>query len=136
MKTITYLGVLLAFSIYPTFVFGQENNTDEVFLIVEQLPEFPGGRDSLVSFLINNLKYPEQDRADGKEGKVYLSFIVEKDGRVTEVTPIGKVDQMATPAMVAEAMRIVNIMPTYVPGKQRGKAVRCKYTLPIVFRLQ
>ena len=114
----------------------QSQQGQDIFTIVEKMPQFPGGRDSLVAFLIKNFEYPEVDRNEGREGKVYLSFVVETDGSVTEVNPVGKVEEMATKTMVQEAMRIVNLMPPFEPGEQRGKKVRCRYTLPIVFKLQ
>lgn len=141
MKIIRVLTFVIGTCFFVNTAFAQENaaedaNQEPVFNIVETMPQFPGGRDSLVSFLIKNLTYPEADRAAGKEGKVYLSFIVEKDGSVTEVTPVGKVTEMATPSMVDEAMRIVNLLPPFEPGTQRGKTVRCRYVLPLVFKLQ
>ena len=112
-----------------------EENHDPVFRDVETMPQFTGGSDSLVSFLIKNLRYPEVDKTAGKEGKVYLSFIVEKDGRITMIRPVGKFEEMATPAMVYEAMRVVRSMPLFEPGMHGGKTERCIFLLPIVFNL-
>ena len=128
----------LAFLFTGFSVFAQETEEQQkepVFQVVETMPQFPGGKVELVKFLQKNMVYPEQDRKDGREGKVYLQFIVEKDGSVTEVTPIGKVYELATQAMVDESMRLVNLMPKFEPGLQRGKPVRVKYLLPISFKL-
>ncbi len=128
----------LAFLFTGFSVFAQETEEQQkepVFQVVETMPQFPGGNVELVKFLQKNMVYPEQDRKDGREGKVYLQFIVEKDGSVTEVTPIGKVYELATQAMVDESMRLVNLMPKFEPGLQRGKPVRVKYLLPISFKL-
>ncbi|MFY0675439.1 MAG: energy transducer TonB [Bacteroidia bacterium] len=131
-------ALVFLFIMFPFFSFAQEPQEEpqeEVFQVVEKMPQFPGGQEALVKFLQTNIKYPEEDRKNGKEGKVYLQFIIEKDGSVTEVKPIGKVEEWATKAMVDEAMRLINVMPNFEPGTQRGKPVRCKYTLPIVFKL-
>ncbi|MGB0432616.1 MAG: energy transducer TonB, partial [Bacteroidia bacterium] len=97
-----------------------EANNLPIFNVVEIKPEFKGGQAGFVKFLQENMKYPEQDIKDEREGKVYLQFIIEKDGSVTEVKPIGKVEEWATEAMVAEAMRLLNIMPKFEPGMQNG----------------
>jgi protein TonB len=131
-------AISFLFLVIPFFLFAQEppkEQQDEVFTIVEKMPQFPGGQTELIKFLQTNMKYPEEDRKNGVEGKVYLQFVVEKDGSVTEVTPIGKVEEWATKAMVEEAMRLINEMPKFEPGTQRGKPIRCRFTLPIVFKL-
>lgn len=104
----------------------------EIFTVVEQMPEFPGGAAELTRFIQKNIKYPMMARESDIQGRVYVNFVVEPDGSVSNVTVMrgigGGCDE--------EAVRIVNMMPKWNPGKQRGIAVRCSFTVPIVFRLQ
>jgi len=103
-----------------------------IFTVVEEMPEFIGGTDELYKFLGSNIKYPEKAKADGIHGKVYVNFIVEKDGKVTNVNVLrgigGGCDE--------ESVRVLNSMPNWIPGKQRGENVRVSYNLPIKFALQ
>lgn len=104
----------------------------EIFTVVEQMPEFPGGAAEMTRFIQKNIKYPMMARESDIQGRVYINFVVEPDGSVSNVTVMrgigGGCDE--------EAVRIVNMMPKWNPGKQRGIAVRCSFTVPIVFRLQ
>lgn len=104
----------------------------EIFTVVEQMPEFPGGAAEMTRFIQKNIKYPMMARESDIQGRVYINFVVEPDGSVSNVTVMrgigGGCDE--------EAVRIVNMMPKWNPGKQRGVAVRCSFTVPIVFRLQ
>ncbi len=104
----------------------------EIFTVVEQMPEFPGGAAEMTKFIQKNIKYPMMARESDIQGRVYVNFVVEPDGSVSNVTVMrgigGGCDE--------EAIRIVNMMPKWNPGKQRGVAVRCSFTVPIVFRLQ
>lgn len=104
----------------------------EIFTVVEQMPEFPGGAAEMTRFIQKNIKYPMMARESDIQGRVYVNFVVEPDGSVSNVTVMrgigGGCDE--------EAVRIVNMMPKWNPGKQRGIAVRCSFTVPIVFRLQ
>ena len=110
----------------------QKIDTTKVFDVVEQMPQFPGGNEALMQFLSSNIKYPK-DAMDAKvQGRVVASFVVEKDGSVTDV----KVLKSVIPSLDQEAIRVINAMPKWVPGMQKGKAVRVKYTIPITFRLQ
>lgn len=110
--------------------FGEdEEGEDDVFVVVEENPRFKG---DLQRWLQKNLKYPMMAVENHIEGKVYVSFIVEKDGSISSV----EVLRSADPVLEAEAVRVVKAMPQWEPGKQRNKAVRVKFTLPIVFRLQ
>ena len=110
----------------------QERQDDVVFTVVEEQPVFPGGEGAMMAFIKNNLKYPESCVKDSIQGRVTLSFIVEKDGSVTNVTEM----RSPNPDLTAEAARLVQSMPKWESGKQRGKAVRVKYVIPITFRLQ
>ena len=105
---------------------------DEVFMVVEQMPEFPGGIQELMSFLSKNTKYPASAMAKNVQGRVIVQFVVEKDGTPTEFKVIRSVD----PDLDAEALRVMKEMPKWKPGMQRGQVVRVKYTVPVTFRIQ
>ncbi len=103
-----------------------------IFQVVEQMPEFPGGMQKAMEFLGKNIKYPVAAQEAKIEGRVIVQFVVERDGSVSDA----KVMRGVNPELDAEAVRVVSIMPKWNPGKQRGKAVAVKYTMPIMFRLQ
>ena len=105
--------------------------SNQVFTVVEVMPEFPGGQGALLDFLKTNLRYPESAIKDGIEGRVSCSFVVGKDGGISGAEVIRGV----SPALDGEALRVINSMPVWSPGKQRGKAVNVKYTVPVTFRL-
>lgn len=103
-----------------------------IFTVVESMPEFKGGMAKLYSYLGNNIKYPVMAKESGIQGKVYVTFVVERDGSITDVRVLrgigGGCDE--------EAIRVVSGMPGWTPGKQRGKPVRVQYNLPVRFTLQ
>ena len=103
-----------------------------IFQVVEQMPEFPGGMQKALEFLGKNIKYPVAAQEAKIEGRVIVQFVVGRDGSVSDA----KVMRGVNPELDAEAVRVVSIMPNWIPGKQRGKAVAVKYTMPIMFRLQ
>ena len=103
-----------------------------IFQVVEEMPEFPGGMGEAMKFLAKNIKYPISAQQAKIEGRVIVQFVVERDGSVSDV----KVMRGVSPELDAEAIRVVSMMPKWIPGKQRGKAVAVKYTMPIMFRLQ
>ncbi|MBR5061115.1 MAG: energy transducer TonB [Prevotella sp.] len=105
---------------------------NKVFDVVEQMPSFPGGNDALMKFLQENVKYPVVAQENGVQGRVVVSFVVEKDGSITDVKVVRSVD----PSLDKEAARVVKSMPRWIPGKQNGAAVRVKYNVPVSFRLQ
>lgn len=105
---------------------------EKVFEVVEQMPSFPGGDKALMDFLSNNVKYPVVAQENGVQGRVVISFVVEKDGSITDVRVVRSVD----PSLDKEAARVVKSMPRWIPGKQNGAAVRVKYNVPVSFRLQ
>lgn len=109
-----------------------ENEEGGLFEIVEQTPSFPGGIEELMKFLRTNLVYPPNAQANGKQGQVLVQFIVKKDGSIFKPKVIRSVD----PEIDAEALRVVSIMPKWQPGKQRGKPVRTRFTIPVTFRLK
>ena len=100
--------------------------------MVEQLPEYPGGMPAMMTFLQDNMKYPEDAEKQKVDGRVIVQFIVETDGSVSDV----KVAKQVFPSLDAEAIRVVQSMPKWIPGKDKGKVVRVKFQLPIVFRLK
>ncbi len=103
----------------------------ELFLMTEEMPEFPGGNDALQKFLSDNIQYPEVARQNGQEGRVILQLIVEKDGTITNA----RIERGISPELDAEALRILGIMPKWKPGRQRGHEVRVRMVLPIAFKL-
>jgi protein TonB len=110
----------------------EEEESAQVFFIVEDMPEFPGGEMALRAYIANAIKYPVIAQENGIQGKVYVTFVVGRDGKVTNATIARGVD----PSIDKEALRVVNSLPTWKPGKQRGKPVNVSYTVPINFVLQ
>lgn len=110
----------------------EEEVEDEIFQVVEQDPEYPGGVDALYKFIQQNLKYPQLAKENNITGRVFVQFVVEKDGSVSNV----KAARDIGGGCGAEAVRVIKSMPKWTPGKQRGKAVRAAYTLPVNFVLQ
>ena len=112
---------------YPFY----ESDDDEIIMIVEDMPEFPGGFQALSDYLHDSIKYPELCRKDSIQGRVIITFVVEKDGSISGAEVVkGVYEQLDT-----EALRVINAMPKWKPGKQRGKVVRVKYAIPVNFRL-
>ncbi|PMC23907.1 energy transducer TonB [Hoylesella buccalis] len=105
---------------------------NKVFDVVEQMPSFPGGPSALMKYLSENVKYPVVAQENGVQGRVVVSFVVEKDGHITDVKVVRSVD----PTLDKEAARVVKSMPSWIPGKQNGSAVRVKYNVPVSFKLQ
>ncbi len=105
---------------------------NKVFDVVEQMPSFPGGNAALMKYLSENIKYPVVAQENGIQGRVVVSFVVERDGSITDVRVVKSVD----PSLDKEATRVVKGMPNWIPGKQNGSAVRVKYNVPVAFRLQ
>ena len=111
-------------------VVAQKNQ--KVFDVVEQMPEYPGGQAALFEYLSKNIKYPDDAAKKKVEGKVFVTFVVDTDGKITDVSLLRKV----FPSLDAEAIRVISAMPNWIPGKQSGKVVKVKYTVPIMFRLK
>lgn len=105
---------------------------NKVFDVVEQMPSFPGGPSALMNYLRDNVKYPVVAQENGVQGRVVVSFVVERDGHITDVKVVRSVD----PSLDKEAARVVRSMPAWIPGKQNGSAVRVKYNVPVSFKLQ
>jgi protein TonB len=104
----------------------------KVFDVVEQMPSFPGGDAELMKYLNTHIKYPVVAEENGIQGRVIATFVVERDGSISDVKVVKSVD----PSLDKEAIRVLKGMPKWIPGKQNGSAVRVKYTVPVTFRLQ
>lgn len=103
----------------------------EIFQVVEEQPMFPGGMQELMKFLQTSIRYPKEAQERGIQGRVVVQFVVNKDGSICDEHVVRSVD----PQLDAEALRVVRSMPNWTPGKQRGEAVRVRFTLPVTFRL-
>ncbi len=103
-----------------------------VFVVAEKMPSFPGGQQALMKYLSENIRYPVIAQENGVQGRVIVQFTVRKDGTIDDV----KVVKSADPSLDKEAVRLIKSVPAWEPGMQRGKAVHCKFTVPIVFKLQ
>jgi protein TonB len=108
-----------------------EPEEEEIFMVVEDQPEFPGGTAALLDYLRKNIKYPAICRENNIQGRVLVTFIVNKDGAIVEPEVVKSVH----PQLDREALRVISTMPNWKPGSQRGKPVRVKYTVPVNFRL-
>ena len=132
--------VLLMLCFFPARLFGQDKGTistegtvkgELIYDIVEQQPEFPGGYGALTQWIDDNLKYPVEAAMDGIEGRVIVQFIIRPTGKIVDA----KVVRGIAPSLDKEALRLINIMPNWIPGRQKGKAVNVRYTTWITFKL-
>ena len=110
-------------------VHQKKHNDENVYEVVEQMPSFPGGQEALMTYINHNIKYPEEDCG---QGRVIVSFIVEKDGSITNATIRRSVDS----AFDREALRVISSMPKWIPGKNNGRNVRVRFNVPVQFKLQ
>lgn len=129
--------LLISLLFVGVFSFGfdsvQDSTSKEmIYDMPENMPQYPGGGAALDRFIQANIKYPAEAKSQGIQGKVYVQFIVEKDGTLTDI----QVRKGVHKALDAEAVRVVSIMPNWSPGTVRGKKVRVRYTLPITFHLR
>ena len=108
------------------------DKTKKAFDVVEQMPQYPGGPAALMQFLAQNIRYPEEAHKAGVQGRVIVSFVVETDGSISEAKAVKSVSS----ELDAEALRVINCMPNWNPGRQNGEVVRVKYVVPVTFRLQ
>lgn len=140
MKRVLFLTTALVLSFLSTAQTPQKSSDtkpstvttqeETIFTVVEQMPEFPGGMEALYQFLAANIKYPGGPD-DCVNGKVIVSFVIEKDGTVSDAKVVRKLH----PAFDEEALRVVKLMPKWEPGRQEGKPVRVQFNLPINFNL-
>ncbi|MDO4159108.1 MAG: energy transducer TonB [Prevotellaceae bacterium] len=112
--------------------YAQDNSNNKVYETVEQMPEFPGGMSSMISYLTKNIKYPATDVNAKKGGKVIASFVVNSDGSIADVQIV---KGSGSENMDAEAVRVIKSMPAWKPGMIDGKAVRTKFTIPVAFSI-
>ena len=116
----------------PVDVEEEPVEEEQIFQVVEEMPEFPGGMAECLKFLAKNIKYPTIAQENGVQGRVIVQFVVNSDGTIVDPVVMRSVD----PYLDKEALRVIRMMPKWKPGKQRGKAVRVKYTVPVTFKLQ
>ena len=126
------MGEVIEIQNIENVVVEEPEKEEEIFQVVEAMPEFPGGTQELMKWLQKNIKYPAISQENGIQGRVIVQFVVNKDGSIVDPEVIRSVD----PYLDKEALRVVNAMPKWKPGEQRGKAVRVKFTVPVMFRLQ
>ena len=110
----------------------ESNTSGKPFDVVEQMPQFPGGPAALMEFLSKNVKYPQEAYKNGIQGRVIVTFVINKDGSISDA----KVVKSVAPQLDEEALRVVHSMPNWIPGRQNGEPVNVKYTVPITFKLQ
>jgi protein TonB len=108
---------------------AERKDTTNVYDVVEQMPGFPGGTQKLIKFIEENMRYPKECAEKGIYGRVIVAFVVERNGQLSNI----KVVKSVHPALDKEALRIVNLMPRWIPGRQNGKTFRVKYLIPIKF---
>lgn len=116
----------------PQEIIEEEPEEEEIFMVAETMPEFPGGMAELMKFLSKNIKYPTIAQENGIQGRVTVTFVVNRDGSIVDPQVIRGVD----PSLDKEAIRVITAMPKWKAGEQRGKKVRVKYTVPVTFRLK
>ena len=116
----------------PVQVVEEEPEEQTIFEVVENMPDFPGGQAALMQYLAKNIKYPTIAQENGTQGRVIVQFVVNRDGSIVDAKVVRSVD----PYLDKEALRVINTMPKWKPGMQRGKPVRVKFTVPVMFRLQ
>ncbi|WP_315346488.1 energy transducer TonB [Segatella salivae] len=126
---VALMMLVLLFSFMTSTAQTKKNNM--VFDIVEVMPQYPGGQIAMLKYFMENIKYPEQAMKKGIQGRVAVSFIVEKDGSISNVKPVLSVH----PLLDKEAVRVVKSMPKWSPGKQNGKPVRVRFNVPVMFKL-
>ena len=105
--------------------------TDKVYQVVEKMPEFPGGKQRLLDWLKTNIQYPAEAREKGVEGRIIIQFVINKNGKAVEPLIVQSLD----PILDKEAIRLINSMPQWKPGEEKGEPVRVRFTMPINFRL-
>lgn len=135
---VPFVGMLLIFCSVNARAFIPEPTVNPVsegdstiFLTVQEMPKFPGGDSALVKFIRVNLKYPDVAKENKIEGRVYVEFVIDEKGVVTDV----EVKRSPDPSLSEEAVRLITSLPKWIPGKQKGKAVKVRYTVPIAFKL-
>jgi len=127
----------MLFLAYSSAAYSQDEGSDEVYKLAEEMPYFDGcdtkacSDERLIDFIQSNVKYPKKDRKKGVQGRVFVQFVIEKDGSTSSY----KVVRGLSPTINKEAIKVVRKFPTWVPGRIRGEPVRVMYTLPMTFML-
>ena len=113
---------------------GRQVQVDEnaIYLVCDEIPTFPGGMTECMNFISKNIDYPKEAQDNGIQGRVIVQFVVKKDGSITDAKVVRGVD----PSLDKEALRVINLMPKWTPGKRKGESVNAKFTIPVIFRLQ
>lgn len=134
MKKILFVMLIALFSVATMSAQTKKktHTRGKVYEVVEQMPVFPGGQQALMTYLKDNVKYPKDMIDKGAQGRVVVSFVIDKEGNVTDV----KVAYSVSKQFDEEAMRVIRAMPKWVPGKQKGKNVSVRYNIPVSFRLK
>lgn len=137
MKNWSFIASLLFFLSVGANVLAQEQNNDNqaeepTYVVVEKMPEFPGGQQALFDYLKATVQYPTIAKENGIQGTSLVQFVVNKDGSISDVIILRSAGD---PSLDREALRVIRSMPNWVPGKQRGELVRVKYTVPVRFNL-
>lgn len=132
-KNVSLKVALMMFVLLFSFMTStaQTKKSNMAYDVVEVMPQYPGGQIAMMKYIMENMKYPKQAMKKGIQGRVTVSFIVEKDGSISDVRPILSVH----PLLNKEAVRVVESMPKWTPGKQNGKPVRVRFNLPVMFKL-
>ena len=136
-KSQTILKTLLVVPLILLIVFVVSCNTEvkneqpDIFTVVEEMPSFPGGDQAMTKYLVENIRYPEVAQKNGIQGSIFITFVVEEDGNLSDI----KVLRGIGGGCDEEAVRVIESMPKWKPGKQRGKAVRVQFNMPIMFKL-
>lgn len=133
MKTIKIMLIVAVFLVAEVCQAQNKESKikDGVYTEVEQMPEYPGGINALISDIATSVKYPDEAKTKGIQGKVFVSFVVDEQGKVTNA----KIERGVEPSLDAESLRVVNNLKNWKPGKEKGKVVKVAYTLPINYAL-
>ena len=131
MRKLLLMFVFVGAMVFCTQAQEKTEKQDDVYENVDQMPEYPGGQDSLISFISKNVEYPAEAQENKAQGKVFVNFVVDESGNVTNARVIRSVD----PDLDKEALRVINLMENWIPGKENGKVVKVKCVLPINFVL-
>jgi len=133
MKTIKlFISIVFLLSAVLCQAQEKENKSkDGVYLVVEEMPTYPGGEEALRNDIATNVKYPEDAKKAGIQGKVYVTFVVDEKGKVTDA----KIARGVSSSLDKESLRVVSELKTWIPGKDKGKVVKVSYTLPINYAL-
>ncbi len=135
LSLILYISIANGFGRQEGIIIKQEaKQEEEVFIVVEEMPEFSGGNEAMVKCIKGNLKYPDNAKENGIQGKVYVSYVVNNEGKVNDVNVIRGITGVSE--LEKEVVRVVNAFPIHKPGKQNGRALSVQMVLPINFVLK